>query len=91
MAVIPTMEGGMGWGAGQGDNTGEADDDWGARNHRLVAGSSKDGSGGDGNGDNGCRGNNCGSALVTAGATVVAVAAVAAAAVMTARQWWWQK
>ena len=61
MAVIPTMEGRRGWGAGQGDNKGEADDDWGAHDRRLVAGSRNDGSNSDDSGDSSCGGSKCGS------------------------------
>ena len=37
MAVILKMEGRRGWGVGQGDNKGEANDDWGFRDRCLIA------------------------------------------------------
>ena len=60
MAVILTMEGRKGWGAGQGENKWEANDDWGAHNQPLIAGNRGDGSNGSCSGDGSCRGSNCG-------------------------------
>ena len=54
------MEGRKGWGAGQGDNKWEANDDWGAHNQPLVAGNRGDSSNSDCSGDGSCGGSNCG-------------------------------
>ena len=61
MVVIPTMEGRRGWGVGQGDNQGKANDSWGATDHCLIAGSSNGGSNCNVSGDGGCGGGDCGS------------------------------